>query len=184
MRLKCEATPSIKLVVAVLGDPDVVLRKEGALGLSGVWVGEEELCWGRDEFVCYVFAADGVCLGRVGDFDGAVVLGFGVETGGCLDRGARDVVEIAPRVGICVDGCCVGFFDYDGVGVPVYGRVDAKAEDVLVILGKGTRGNDRAIVAGFVGVDVDDANDASSASFNGKACGEVEFVVEDVLVVG
>ena len=147
-------------------------------------MGEEELSWGWDEFVCDVFAADGVCLGRVGDFDCAVVLRFGIEAGGRFDGRTRNSIEIPRRVSVWVDGCCMRFLDDDGIAVAIYCRVGAQTEDVLVVLGEGARRDDGAVVTCFVGVDVHDADDACGAGFNSEARREVEFVVEDVLVVG
>lgn len=65
----------------------------------------------------------------------------------------------------------------------VDGWVDAEAENVLVVLRQGARVNDVAVVAGFVRVDVDHADDAGRSRFDADAACLVEFVGEDVFVV-
>lgn len=66
----------------------------------------------------------------------------------------------------------------------VNGRVDAKAEHVLMVLGKGARTDDVAPV-GRDGtcIDVDDRDDASGTSLDLDAGGLIELEGKDVLVV-
>jgi hypothetical protein len=80
---------------------------------------------GRGEFIGYGVSATGVEFGGVSDFEDAVVLRGGVETGGMGYGSFVDGVEVA--LGVCgwVLGRGVGFFVEDCVVVAVDCRVDS-----------------------------------------------------------
>lgn len=182
--LQREAAAGVQLVVLVLGHPHVVLRELSALALHTLRVGEQQLGGGRRELVADGLAADAVVAVGVDDLKHAVVLRRGVGERGRLDGRLADLVVVAARVGLGVHGHRVRLLLDDGVGMTIDGRVDARAEDVLVVLGERTRVDDVAVVALLAWVDVDDADDAGGARLDDDAAGLVELVGEDVLVVG
>ena len=77
------------------------------------------------------FTVDGVKRTRVGDLEHAVGGRVDVETRGLSDGGFMDRVAHTVRVEV-VERHWVNFGPDKGVGVAVYGRVDAEGEDVLV----------------------------------------------------
>ena len=109
-----------------------------------------------DELVGYWFTADGVAVGVVCYFYGAVEVWCCQEAGGLRDGGLGDGVEVTCGISEGMHFGGVGFFEDDGVGVAVNRGVDADAENVLVVLGEDTGVDDVAVGRGFSGVDVDD----------------------------
>ena len=66
----------------------------------------------------------------------------------------------------------------------VDGGVHADGEEVLVVLGEGAWGDDVAVRRRLALVDVDNRDDSRGSGFNGNGARLVEFVGEDVLVIG
>jgi hypothetical protein len=101
-----------------------MLCEERALCLDGARASEQFLCWERSELVTNGVAAVWVLLGRVNDLEDAMVGRVSVETGGAVDDGLADLVEVA--VGIClfVPWRSVGFFVQDSVFVTVNGGIN------------------------------------------------------------
>lgn len=168
----------------MFGDPDVVVGEEGPFGLRGFRVGQEQLGRGGRELVRHGLAADGVRLSLVDDLDDPIVRRRRVEVLAPGDRGLADLVEVALRVGLLVHGHAVGLLAQHRVGVAVDRGVDAHAEDVLVVLGQGPRGDDIAPGAALARVDVDHRHDPRRARLHRDPAGLVELVRKDVLVVG
>lgn len=95
-----------------------------------------------------------------------------------------DLVEIACWVAFWRERDRMGFLHYHCIVGTVNGRIHSHSEDVLVILRESARRDDIAVVGGFAGVDVDHGDDSRGARLDGNAAGLVEFVGEDVFVVG
>jgi hypothetical protein len=58
------------------------------------------------------------------------------------------------------------------------------SENVLVILGKDTAGDDIAVVGRFARVDVDDRDDSGGADLKCDATSGIELISKDVFVIG
>jgi len=77
----------------------------------------------------------------------------------------------------------MGFFHNDGVVMSVDGRIDAHAENVLVILGQHPATNDVAVLAGLAWIDIDDIENTRCTRLDGDGAGLVKLIGEDVLVI-
>ena len=174
----------VELVVLVLGDPEVVAGKEGAVGLDGARRGEEQLRRRAGNLVADGLAANGVLLALVLNLEDAVAERVEVEAGGLCDGGSLDVVKVAVGVGRGVDGGGQALLLDERVGVAVDGRVEAQTKNVLVVLGDGARVDNVAPGRRLAGVHIDDGDDAGGASLERDAGGLVEDKGKDVLVVG
>jgi hypothetical protein len=102
-----------------------MVREKCALGLDTSWRGENLLRRQRGKFVSYWIPAVWIFLGRVDDFEDAMVEGVGVQTGRFFDNGLADLVEIAIGVRFGVLWDRVRFFVGYGVVVSVDSRVNA-----------------------------------------------------------
>lgn len=121
----------VELAVAVLGHVDVVVGELGALVVEGLGMGEHLLEGRGVDLVGDRFAVDGVEGIRVGDLEDAVGGRVDVETGGLGDGGFVDGIAHTMRVEV-VEGHWMDFGADEGVGMTVYGWVDAEGKDVLV----------------------------------------------------
>lgn len=184
LALKRIAPPGIQLAVAVLGHPDMMLCKARPTHLDGIRVCEEELRRQWSELVRDRSAADGVLGCGVCDFDDTIEVRRGVEPRRALDGGGPDFVKVALRVRCLILRYRVGFLNQDGIAVTIDGRVDAHAEEVLVVLRQDAGPDDIAVVALLAWIDVDNTDDAGGARFDRDPACLVELVGEDVLVVG
>ena len=145
--------------------------------------GEHLLEVGRQDLIGDRFAVDRVDAVRVRDLVGPVRGRVEVETLG----GGDFALAHAVAHGVRVEGGFFhreGFVGDEGVAVAVDGRVDAQAEDVLVVDGQHARVDDGAPGDGDAFVDGLGGEDAGGADLVGQFAGLVEDEGEDVFVVG
>lgn len=169
--------------VAVARHPDVVLREAGAPPDDRVLAGEEQLRGLRGEFEPDGVARDAVELVLVDDLEDAVLLGGGVGEGRLLEGRFHHPPRVPVRVLLVAfrDGDRV-FLD-ERVRAAVEHRVDAQAEQMLVVLCQDARGDNIAPGAALSFVDQRRRNDARGPRFEFDGPALVEQPGKDVLVV-
>lgn len=181
---QCIAATGVQFVIPEFGDPQVVLSEKSTLRLNAIRVGEEQLSGRRCNLVRDGLAADGVELVGVLDLEHPVVLRHGIKAHRCCDGRLSDLIVVAIGIRSLVHANGKALFLHNGVLLAIDRGVDAHAEDVLMILSEGTWADNVAPWARLAGVNVHNRDDACRAGFDGDAGCLVEFVVEDVLVVG
>ena len=154
----------------------MVLRKWSTGGLGTLRVGEHQLRGVRDELIPHVLAADLVLLSGALQPHDTIQLGFGVCPTGFLDNLALDLVPVAIRVSLFVQGDRVALFQ-DDVGVTCRVGVDRwvhpDREDVLMVLSQYAWRDDVAVSGSLAFVDTHHTYDARRASLHCDAASSV-----------
>jgi hypothetical protein len=78
----------------------------------------------------------------------------------------------------------VGLFHIDGILVTFNSRINADAENVLVVLSQYAVSYHISVVGLLSGVNVHNTDNTCCPRLNGNATGLVEFVGKDVFIVG
>lgn len=128
-------------------------------------------------------ATNGIRLVRVDHFDRAIVLRGCIDPGGTLNGLLRDLVEVSIGVGNGVHRDGVRLLHHDGIILPINSRIDADAENMLVVLRKDAATNDVAVLADFASINVHDVENASCARLDCNTAGLIKLVGKDVFIV-
>ena len=164
------------LFVGVASDVHGVAGEARAVPDQTAFFGHEAGEFAGDEFVGDGVFGVGVEDVGVGDVPGAA--GVVVADAGCLgfEGGLSGHEGVAVAVLAAADGGVAGYgIDFeDGVGVPVDGRVEAQAEEVLVVVRVDARVDFCAVGRGAL---------AGRECVGGEDAGEFDFKLDDAVLV-
>lgn len=175
----------VQLLVVVPRDPDGVGAELGPRRVQRPRVREDHLRVVRHQLVSHRAVGDGVDRVLVDDLEHPGLGDVRVQPGLFLDDGlARHVADAGgvDLVGV-VERHGVGLLDQERVLLPVDRRIDAQAEEVLVVRREHPGGDDGAVGDRASNVDGVRAEDARGAHLVRDLGGLVEVKGEDVLIV-